>query len=71
MAFIIHLIPWLSLRSNHGLKLANAFGVFITTELRLEIVVHTGFEGCNAGVVEIARAHVFRVCEQNQVMILR
>jgi hypothetical protein len=21
--------PWLSLRSNHGLKLANAFGVFI------------------------------------------
>jgi hypothetical protein len=21
------LIPWLSLRSNHGLKLANAFGV--------------------------------------------
>ena len=24
---LVIMIPWLSLRSNHGLKLANAFGV--------------------------------------------
>jgi hypothetical protein len=28
-AVFIHLIPELSLRSNSGLKLANAFGVFV------------------------------------------
>ena len=28
MTFLFFEIPWLSLRSNHGLKLVNAFGVF-------------------------------------------
>jgi hypothetical protein len=28
-AHLLYAFPWLSLRSNHGLKLANAFGVLL------------------------------------------